>query len=84
MMKIATSGQSQPQRYGDIAVKSSLIDHQAMGWLYKSDHVAYHLAMAVQEADPEQKHDILNVMTDNQRTLARKAADGSWKQYRTT
>ena len=84
MMKIATSGQSQPQRFGDIAVKSSLIEHQAMGWLYKSDHVAYHLAMAVQEADPEQKQDILNVMTDNQRTLARRAADGSWKQYRTT
>lgn len=84
MMKIATSGQSQPQRFGDIAVKSSLIDHQAMGWLYKSDHVAYHLAMAVQEADSEQKHSILDVMTDNQRTLARRAADGSWKQYRNT
>jgi hypothetical protein len=81
-MRIATSGQSQQQRYGDIMGKSSLISHQALGWLYKSDRVAYHLAMATMEAVQPQKGDILNCMTDEQRELARKAFDKdmTWKR----
>lgn len=81
MTKIAISGQLQQRRYGATVAKSSLINHQAMGWLYKTDHVAYHLAMATLEATGEQKGKILDCMTDEQRTLARRASDGTWKQH---
>jgi len=80
-MKIATSGQLLEQSCGGIPVKSSLIDHQAQAWLFKTDQMAYFLAQAALLAKGTQLQKILDSMTDSQRKLARSAQDGTWKQY---
>ena len=52
-----------------------------MRWLYDKDQIAYFLACATIRANQPLKGNILNLMSDMQRDLARKAMDGSWKRY---
>ena len=56
------------------------IDHGAQRWVFEQDRLAYHLMHAAYEADPDLQKQIINLMTDKQRDLARKAKDGSWKR----
>ena len=55
--------------------------HAAMRWLYEKDQIAYFLACATIRANQPLKSNILNLMSETQRELARKAMDGSWKRY---
>ena len=52
----------------------------AQRWVFDQDRLAYHLMLAAYEADPDLQKQIVKLMTDKQRELARKAKDGSWKR----
>jgi hypothetical protein len=58
----------------------SKMSHSAQGWLFKQDQMAYFLAQAALLAKGTQLQKILDCMTDDQRKLARRASDGSWKR----
>lgn len=57
-----------------------VLDHNAARWVFDQDRLAYHLMMAAYEADSELQKEIIRLMTEEQRVMARKAKDGSWKR----
>ena len=58
------------------------LEHGAGRWVFDQDRLAYYLMMAVIETtDREQRGQLLAMMTEEQRAMARRAKDGSWKRY---
>lgn len=58
----------------------SKIPHSAGRWVFDQDRLAYYLMNAAYEADPDLQKKIIELMTEDQRKMARKAKDGSWKR----
>ena len=56
------------------------VEPLAQRWVFDQDRLAYHLMLAAYEADPDLQKQIVKLMNDKQRELARKAKDGSWKR----
>jgi len=56
------------------------VEPLAQRWVFDQDRLAYHLMHAALYADRDLQKQIINLMTDKQRDLARKAKDGSWKR----
>lgn len=52
----------------------------AARWVFDQDRLAYHLMLAAYEAHPELQKQIIKLMTEEQRKMARRAKDGSWKR----
>ena len=59
----------------------STIPHSGGRWVFDRDPLGYYLMMACYHADPDLRDDLLKLMTEDQRTMARRAKDGSWKRY---
>lgn len=58
------------------------LEHGAGRWVFDQDRLAYYLMMAaIESIDKKQRQAIIELMDDNQREMARKAKDGSWKRY---
>lgn len=57
------------------------LPHSAGRWVFDQDRLGYYLMMAAIEADTELTLQIVELMTEEQRTMARRARDGSWKSY---
>jgi hypothetical protein len=55
-------------------------DHLAHRWVFDQDPLGYHLMMAILYADQGLRESLLGLMTEEQRTMARRAKDGSWKR----
>ena len=56
-------------------------DHQAHRWVFDQDPLAYYLMMsAIYAENKKQREGLIELMTEEHRTLARKAKDGSWKR----
>ena len=57
-------------------------DHMAHRWVFDQDPLAYYLMMATLYAENKsQRESLLGLMTEEQRAMARKARDGTWKKY---
>jgi len=51
-------------------------------WVFDQDPLAYYLMMSTIHAYNKKMRDsLLELMTQEQREMARKAKDGSWKRY---
>jgi hypothetical protein len=57
------------------------LEHLAGRWVFDQDRLGYYLMMAALEADRQLAKQIVELMTEEQRLMARRAKDGSWKQY---
>ena len=58
------------------------LEHGAGRWVFDQDRLAYYLMMAaIETTDRKQREAILDMMTEEQRAMARRAKDGSWKRF---
>lgn len=57
------------------------VEPLAQRWVFDQDRLAYHLMLAAYEAEPDLQKQIVNLMTKEQREMARKAKDGTWKRF---
>ena len=56
------------------------IEPLAQRWVFEQDRLGYYLMQAALEADRQLAKQIVELMTEEQRTMARRARDGSWKR----